>query len=443
MVVFAAVITVEKCQGRHGVPRLNSQQMASVYAVSEEGQMKLPGLVRQNGGSRTWSEAADDSLRVLAEERGAGTSLSWSYLGGKLPGIRFRATGCLRSLQLIVSFAAIPLTYFAFQVLGFNVLTRITYACASLNTFTKGLSIHGQFTKDDAPVFMFLRTLPVEERKFVTQWWSPSSLWSQGTGISFVFLAPALYVCPLWLFALKVGGMEYVHEQALVALYIIYPYCINVMEPMFLTMYFCSVGKGLKKAIKEYEIFPRGVENLRHDGKGQRIDISAAYRNYEIMRKTVDDFSESFRVFFFCAEFTLFICVFVCTLATVAEFQATDDLPVAKILKVACVVCMWVGAILILCALATVSAGLTGEAKKVRQKAHMVKGWVAVHFPEDLIAAKHFFDHVDSDHDIIGFHGFGITISPSLIAKAAYFCISLVVTVGSLLIRSQEAGMQV
>ena len=95
-----------------------------------------------------------------------------------------------------------------------------------------------------------------------------------------------------------------------------------------------------------------------------------------------------------------------------------------------------------MCALASVSAGITGEAKKVRQKAHMVKGWVAVHYPDDLAAAKEFFDHVESDHETIGFHGFGITISPSLIAKAAYFCISLVVTVGSLLIRSQEVGVK-
>eukprot|EP00944_MAST-04C_sp_MAST-4C-sp1_P006074 g6074.t1 len=416
--------------------------MASVYSVSEKGETKLHGLAPQTVAKRTWSEALDGALRVLAEERKAGTSLSWSYLGGKFPGIRFRATGCLRALQLFVSFAAIPLAYFAFQFLGFNVLTRITFACTSLNTFTKGLSIHGQFLKDDAPVFMFLRTLPTKDRNFVTRWWTPASLWSQGIGLAFVFLIPGIYMCPLWLCVLKFGSMEHTYEQIIVVVNNIYPYCINLMEPMFLTMYFCSVGKALKKAMKEYEIFPGGLENLRHDGKGPRIDISAAYRNYEIMRKAVDDFSESFRVFFFCAEFTLIICIFVCSVAAVAEVQATDHLPLAKILKVACVVSLWIGAVLVVCALATISSGITGEAQKVRQKAHKVKGWVAVHYPEDLVAAKHFFDHVESDHKTIGFHGFGITISPSLIAKAAYFCISLVVTVGSLLIRSQEVGVK-
>jgi len=104
-----------------------------------------------------------------------------------------------------------------------------------------------------------------------------------------MFLNPALTICPLWLCALKIDNMEHTYEQIVVVLYVIYPYCINLMEPMFLTMYFCSVGNALRKAMKKYEIFPGGVENLRHDGKGPRIDISAAYRNYDIMRKTVDD----------------------------------------------------------------------------------------------------------------------------------------------------------
>ena len=109
------IILFRKDPRHHRPPLLRLRVMASVYSVSEKGETKLHGLAPQTVAKRTWSEALDGALRVLAEERKAGTSLSWSYLGGKFPGIRFRATGCLRALQLFVSFAAIPLAYFAFS----------------------------------------------------------------------------------------------------------------------------------------------------------------------------------------------------------------------------------------------------------------------------------------------------------------------------------------
>ena len=80
------------------------------------------GLAPQTVAKRTWSEALDGALRVLAEERKAGTSLSWSYLGGKFPGIRFRATGCLRALQLFVSFRSHSAGIFCVPVFGFQCL---------------------------------------------------------------------------------------------------------------------------------------------------------------------------------------------------------------------------------------------------------------------------------------------------------------------------------
>ena len=344
--------------------------MASLY-VADAKETK-----QRETGKQTWSEAADAASRLLAEERSAGTSLSWSYLGGKLPGIRFRTAGCLKVIQLLVSFAAIPLSFFVFQLLGFNMLAAITVALVSLNTFSKGLSIHGQFARDDAPVFMFLRTLAPCERLKITRWWTPSALYSQGILIAFIFLIPGLYVCPLWLYVLQFDQMVHTHERFFTGLYIVYPYCINLLEPMYLTMYFCSVGKGLIRAVHANEIFPGGVDNLqlRNDGKGQRIDIAAAYRNYEIMRQTCENFSASFRLFFFVVEFTLIIFMMVCTVAVVGEFQAEvqdGDAPLAKNLRITCMSCMWAGGMLIIVALASVSAGVTGAAKKVRHKAQV------------------------------------------------------------------------
>ena len=216
-------------------------------------------------------------------------------------------------------------------------------------------------------------------------------------------------------------------------------------------MYFCSVGKGLRRAIRDFEIFPgfRQLDKLLLEGghkKGApplRIDISAAYRNYEVMRRTVGGFSASFRRFFFVAEFTLVLCLIICTVAAVTTLQSFagaaggGTVALSRVLRLVCICCLWIGAVIIITALATVSSAITGEAQKVREKAHTVKVWVATHYPEDLLEAKHFYDHVESDYHTIGFRGFGITISPSLIAKTAYLCTSMAVTLASIMLRWQ------
>ena len=138
------------------------------------------------------------------------------------------------------------------------------------------------------------------------------------------------------------------------------------------------------------------------------------------------------------AEFTIAICWIVTTVAVVAELQTAGDQDLSRVLRIAAVCGLWMGVVIIIVALANVSSGITGAAQQVRTKAHTVKGFVATHYPEDLLEAKHFFDHVQSDHSTIGFRGCGITISPSLIAKTAYLCTSVGVTVASILLRRQD-----
>jgi|EP00505_MAST-04D_sp_SCG-Rhode-Island_P001807 hypothetical protein len=415
--------------------------MSSVYSVDGSDQRGItcgPTVLTTNGGEHgTWSKAEERSLAILRQERGAGTSLAWSYLGGKLPGIRFRANGVLRFVQLLVSFAAIPLCFFACRFLGFDLLSQISFALAHLNTFSKGMALHGQFEKDDAPVFMFLRSLSASERIKVTQWYLPKSLWKQGILVPFAFLGPALYIIPVCLYIAQFSTFQ-AHQHAIILVFLVYPYCINIMEPMFLTMYFLSVGKALTKAIKEYQVFPGGVDVLKQASDAQlvRVNISAAYRNYEIMKTTIIGFSTSFQVFFFGAEFTLLVCVGIAAMGAYAEI-IREDASLTKVFRCVGIVCFFVGGALIVVALARVSAGITGEAQKVLRKAHTVKGWVAANRPDMLIEANHFFNHVQSDCNTIGFTGFGITISPKLIAKSAYVCTSFVVTIGSLVLRQQ------
>ena len=104
---------------------------ATVYAVSAEAEAgKAAPRPAPEDHLNTWSAAADRARQLLAAERDAGTSLAWSYLGGWFPGIRFRAKRCARAYQLLTAFANVPLSYFACQGMGFDVLSCAAFALA-------------------------------------------------------------------------------------------------------------------------------------------------------------------------------------------------------------------------------------------------------------------------------------------------------------------------
>ena len=72
-------------------------------------------------------------------------------------------------------------------------------------------------------------------------------------------------------------------------------------NPMLVTDLFMRSAEGLVACLKQLEVFA-----CVHSPQGTRVDWAATYKNYDTMCKVVEEFSQSWRTFFFVIEF---VCV--------------------------------------------------------------------------------------------------------------------------------------
>ena len=416
-----------------------------------------------NGGSKSWCSAAAEAEALLAEERKVGTS-HVIYLGGKIFGTRFLPTPCMRIYQLISNiFRPFTMAYI-FYVLGFSIVNIIGIWVGIANFFLKAISIPN-FQNDDKPVFMFIRGLDVKARNRIQRWWTPGNSFYQGIWLTLVFFVITLGIFLPILYIVQFDRLSSFNQIELPVILFEVLILSFYTLPIWITNYFCAISTELITSIRTYEIIPgenqlrerlnhhqsslllsstnlkinKNMENATTKKFPTIINFSKAYENYERMLKTVEDFSNTFLFFFFCAEFSLALSALILSIGIYDEIISNREW---KTLAICLVSTNEIALIMAMINLARLGSGITGAARSFTQRAHFIRGWIASNQPNDLklqAAADKFYDHVNSNSHNIGFKGFGIIISPSLVAKFTYGALSVIAAVVGIMARQPAA----
>ena len=82
-----------------------------------------------------------------------------------LVGLRFRTTGNLRRLQLLLAVVHVPLQFLFLRYLGFGLTAQLNWGLQAANYLGKSLGLHVSLDKDDHELFMFLRGIPDAEAR--------------------------------------------------------------------------------------------------------------------------------------------------------------------------------------------------------------------------------------------------------------------------------------
>eukprot|EP00966_Prymnesium_polylepis_P088086 2038475-Prymnesium_polylepis.1 len=195
-----------------------------------------------------------------------------------------------------------------------------------------------------------------------------------------------------------------------------------------LTFYFVNICIELTRAIREFKLWPPegskliAVADAGNDGSddADSSQLSDLFVNYELMKSSVEDFTRSFSLFFFVAEFVLVPVSIISPFAIHSEVKAFQDAVDAKERDVAAarVVVMAAFATIVLIiawSLLSATASLTGAVHRVRDRAHALCMQLAAQLGNAstmLAEAQTFYELVEAEVPRLGFHFQGILISP-------------------------------
>ena len=368
----------------------------------------------------TWTHALAVAQQLKSHEDEQGTHPKNLYLGTHLfEKVAYRnyfaPTGiCLRSYQYLGCLALVFASFFVAQSLEFDVSSTVAMTVAIFNFFIKVPSIGNLYRNSNSIVYKIPRMMPEEMQKEMLQ---RSSLFSCGFSVnSFTFfLMTSLVAVFMVLFAIKfsLGDLSSFAVVVNIIFHMLFLF-LNHMYPV--TFHFIGLARGLCQMIDEFTIIAHEKKN------SQRIDWRCAFENYHLLADTVEDFSKSFAIYFFVAEFFI-VLAFICfAVAVVVEILRAvhGDTSVEQYLRIVSCIIMFLVLTIIIFRLFMSAASITGACQRLKIRAHRLSAMVEWEDPASLPIAHRYYEHIERGEKDVGFKSMGILISPSLAAKLAY-----------------------
>jgi hypothetical protein len=390
----------------------------------------------------SWSEAFNNANELCEQEHDRKQHPKYLYLGTNccdrfLFRHAFAPGKILKVFNRVGLIAMIPLSVMCVRILGLSAFSQIGFGLSIFNFLSKALCIGNLFEKHDSIVYQLPRMMDEKLRKSVMK---KSGFFNCGSWLSVMMLVlfPLNAVSPFAALAIYVldasrDSLTVTEICVFTASYIFMPAMIRA----FVTWNFIGLARGLSVMIDEYEMITYIQDGNSGKEKKRKVDWKKTFENYQLLANTVENFSAGYALYFFVAEFVLFIAYICVSIGMVTEWYNLDG-SVVQLIRAASMSCFSALYTMILFELVASAASITGKAKRLKQKAHRLCAQVEWDDPDSLPAAHRFYEHIERAENSLGFKSMGILISPSLFAKIAYTFSSLASAAIFYLVRERD-----
>jgi hypothetical protein len=358
---------------------------------------------------RSWAQAlqqAHSREQILAlpawSLRGPNTPTRLMYTG------TFAPSKCLWLLSVLMVVALGSVGVLFTIKCNFGPAAQLAEAMASVQLLLKLLS-YPRGDKEDWPMYTLLRALePDELENFLKDICWVRLL----NGMAPAFRWKILYLIFNVVMGFHIAWAIYSQDSVTVSLVVaklaVTTYILGSGTAVGF-LYLWAICKRLTRMIKSHSLWV--TDDTGH------VDLTSAYEGFHGMQEQVQAVSKAFQHLFFVAEFMLVLMLLVDCFAVWDEMNSDSD---SRVLRVGYVLanCLMHGLVMFL--LISGVGNVTGAVHTLPERVHKLCAQIAVTDKGRSAEAQAFHSHVKEAAPQAGFQGFGLLISPGIVAKLAY-----------------------